>query len=89
VPVQQRVFKAIKLWSFYIDLEESIGDVESTKAVYDRVLDLKIVTPQLIVNYAMFLEEHQYFEESFKVLFVLICTLSRGQGKGMLIQKFD
>ncbi|CAG8471991.1 15026_t:CDS:10 [Acaulospora morrowiae] len=67
IPVQQRVFKSIKLWSFYVDLEESIGTIESTRAVYDRVLELKIATPQIIINYANFLEENKYFEESFKV----------------------
>lgn len=35
--------------------------------MYDRILDLRIATPQIVINYAMFLEEHQYFEESFKV----------------------
>lgn len=67
IPVQQRVFKSLRLWSFYIDLEESVGSIESTKAVYDKVMDLRIANPQVIVNYATFLEENQYFEESFKV----------------------
>ena len=65
--VQQRVFKSLRLWSFYIDLEESVGTMESTKQVYDKVMDLRIANPQVIVNYATFLEENQYFEESFKV----------------------
>jgi pre-mRNA-splicing factor SYF1 len=64
---QQRLFKSIKLWSFYADLEESVGNVDSTKAVYNRILELKIATPQVIINYASFLEENQYFEESFRV----------------------
>ncbi|KAJ3309448.1 hypothetical protein HDV04_006026 [Boothiomyces sp. JEL0838] len=64
---QQRLFKSIKLWSFYVDLEESVGTVESAKAVYDRIMDLKIATPQVIINYATFLEENKYFEESFRV----------------------
>ncbi|CAG8523295.1 12229_t:CDS:10, partial [Ambispora gerdemannii] len=67
IPVQSRVFKSLKLWSFFVDLEESIGTVESTRAVYDRILELKIATPQIIINYANFLEENKYFEESFKV----------------------
>ncbi|KAL7329289.1 pre-mRNA-splicing factor syf1 [Mucor circinelloides] len=67
IPVQKRVFKSLRLWSFYIDLEESVGTIESTKAVYDKVMDLRIANPQTIVNYATFLEENQYFEESFKV----------------------
>jgi len=65
--VQARLFKSLKLWSFYVDLEESLGTVESTKAVYDKILELRIANAQIIVNYAAFLEDNKYFEESFKV----------------------
>ncbi|KAG5519735.1 hypothetical protein PMAC_000008 [Pneumocystis sp. 'macacae'] len=64
---QQRVHKSTKLWMFYVDLEESVGTINSTKDVYDKILSLKIATPQTIINYANFLEENKYFEESFKV----------------------
>ena len=50
---------------------------QSTNAVYNRILDLRIANPQIIINYAMFLEEHRYFEESFKVCsfsFLLQCA---------------
>ncbi len=50
-----------------MDLEESIGSVESAKAVYDKILELRIANAQIIVNYTSFLEENHYFEESFKV----------------------
>ncbi|KAJ3130230.1 pre-mRNA-splicing factor syf1 [Physocladia obscura] len=63
---QVRVFKSLKLWSFYVDLEESIGTVESTKLVYERIMELKIATPQIIINCANFLEEQKWFEESYK-----------------------
>lgn len=65
-PVQNRVYKSLKLWSMYADLEESFGTLQSTKAVYEHIIDLKIATPQLIINYGMFLEEHNYFEDAFK-----------------------
>lgn len=65
--MQTRLFKSLKLWSFYVDLEESIGSVEATKAVYDKIMELKIANAQTIINYAQFLEENKYFEESFKV----------------------
>ena len=65
--MQARLFKSLKLWSFYVDLEESLGTVTSTKAVYDKILELRIANAQIIVNYAAFLEENKYFEESFKV----------------------
>ena len=65
--MQARLFKSLKLWSFYVDLEESLGTVESTKAVYDKILELRVANAQIIVNYAAFFEECKYFDESFKV----------------------
>merc|ERR1719266_2761375 len=64
--VQMRLHKSLKIWSLYADLEESFGTFKSTKAVYDRILDLKIATPQIIINYGLFLKEQNYFEEAFK-----------------------
>lgn len=40
---------------------------QSTRAVYERILDLRIATPQIVINYALLLEEHGRFEDSFKV----------------------
>ena len=64
---QQRVHKSWKVWSFYVDLIESVGSLDGTRAVYDRIFELRIATPQTVVNYANLLEESGYFEESFKV----------------------
>lgn len=64
---QQRVHKSWKLWSFYVDLVESVGTLEETKKVYERIFELRIATPQTVVNYANLLEENKYFEESFKI----------------------
>lgn len=64
---QQRVHKSWKLWSFYVDLVESVGTLEETRKVYDRIFELRIATPQTVVNYANLLEENNYFEESFKI----------------------
>ncbi|KAK7331774.1 hypothetical protein VNO80_28514 [Phaseolus coccineus] len=66
-PVQMKLHKSLRLWTFYVDLEESLGSLESTRAVYERILDLQIVAPQIIINYAYFMEEHKYFEDAFKV----------------------
>ena len=41
---------------------------QTCKSVYDRVIELKIASPQIILNYATYLEEKNYFEESFKVI---------------------
>jgi pre-mRNA-splicing factor SYF1 len=64
---QQRVHKSWKLWSFYVDLVESVSTLDETRKVYERIFELRIATPQTVVNYANLLEESKYFEESFKV----------------------
>ncbi|KAG2036109.1 hypothetical protein BDR03DRAFT_1012018 [Suillus americanus] len=64
------LFKSLKLWSFLVDLEESIGTIELTKAIYNKIIDLKIANAQVIVNYTAFLEGNQYWKDSFKVRFV-------------------
>uniref|UniRef100_A0A1I8GF51 Pre-mRNA-splicing factor SYF1 n=2 Tax=Macrostomum lignano TaxID=282301 RepID=A0A1I8GF51_9PLAT len=66
-PVQARLHKSLKLWSFYVDLEESYGTLATARAAYDRMLDLQIATPQIVINYAVMLEESAYFEEAFRV----------------------
>jgi len=65
-PVQKRVFKSIKLWTFYADLEESFGTFHNTQSIYEKMIQLKIVTPQIILNYTKYLEDNKYFEDAFK-----------------------
>lgn len=64
---QQRIHKSWKLWSFYVDLVESVSSLDETKKVYERIFELRIATPQTVVNYANLLEENEYHEESFKI----------------------
>ncbi|KAM3567421.1 hypothetical protein VYU27_010433, partial [Nannochloropsis oceanica] len=41
IPVQERVHRSTRVWSLYLDLEESLGTVATTKAAYERCLELK------------------------------------------------
>ncbi|KAK4746415.1 hypothetical protein SAY87_012727 [Trapa incisa] len=66
-PVQMKLHKSLRMWTFYVDLEESLGNLESTRTAYERILDLRIATPQIIINYAVLLEDNKYFEDAFKV----------------------
>ncbi|KAI4371091.1 hypothetical protein MLD38_019361 [Melastoma candidum] len=66
-PVQMKLHKSLRLWTFYVDLEESLGTLETTRPVYERILDLRIATPQIVINYAVLLEDNKYFEDAFKV----------------------
>ncbi|ORZ33401.1 hypothetical protein BCR44DRAFT_1438412 [Catenaria anguillulae PL171] len=64
---QRRLFKSLPLWSFYVDLEECFGTRATVAACYDSMLSLKIATPQVVVNYALYLESQGYWEDAFKV----------------------
>ncbi|KAI3386697.1 hypothetical protein SNEBB_010652 [Seison nebaliae] len=64
---QQRLYKNIRLWSLYSDIEECFGTLNTTSAVYEEMIDLHIITPQLIINYANLLRQQHYYERSFQV----------------------
>ena len=57
--------RSLKLWDLLLDLEESLGTVQTTKDAYNRVLELKAATGQHVLNFAEFLIGQKYFEESF------------------------
>ncbi|KAJ3368512.1 pre-mRNA-splicing factor syf1 [Allomyces arbusculus] len=67
ISAQRRLFKSLALWSYYVDLEECFGTKESVVACYDAILALKIATPQVVVNYALYLEANEYYEDAFAV----------------------
>lgn len=39
---QERVHRSTRVWTLYLDLEESLGTLETTKAAYDRCIELKV-----------------------------------------------
>lgn len=77
---QQRLFKSTKVWAFYADLEESLGTLESARALYDRIIELRVASPKIIINYATMLEENKYFEDSYNVRVPLRkeCAIANG-----------
>lgn len=75
-PVQMKLHKSLRLWTFYVDLEESLGNLESTRAVYERILDLRIATPQIIINYAMLLEVCSFSLLVLSFLFFLFLDIT-------------
>jgi pre-mRNA-splicing factor SYF1 len=64
--IHGQVHRSLRLWSLYLDLEESLGSVASTKAAYDRAIALRVATPLMVLNYASYMEEKQYYEDSFR-----------------------
>ncbi|CAN0189661.1 unnamed protein product, partial [Discosporangium mesarthrocarpum] len=66
-PVQERAFRSPRVWNLYLDLEESLGTVDTAKAAYERALEIKVASVQMVLNFATFLEENKYFEDAFQV----------------------
>jgi pre-mRNA-splicing factor SYF1 len=77
---QQKLYKSTKLWGLYADLEENFGSLETTKAVYDQMLYLKIITPAILLNYAKLMHENKFFEESFRICEKGIATFEYPHG---------
>jgi len=65
--VSEHLSTALQIWCLYLDLEKSLGTFETINEAYKRMMNLKVITPVILLNYASFLEENKYFEESFKV----------------------
>lgn len=66
-PASSQIHKSIKVWGLYLDLEEGVGTLETCRAAYERAIDIKVATPQIMLNYATYLEERNYFDDSFRV----------------------
>ena len=58
---------SLDIWELYIDLEKNFGNFKTLRAAYKRMVELKVVTPFVIINYAQLLEDNTFYEESFKV----------------------
>ena len=63
--VQTGIHRSIRLWNLYLDLEESLGTFDTAKSAYLKCIELGVSTPQIVLNFAAFLEENKYFEEAF------------------------
>jgi pre-mRNA-splicing factor SYF1 len=46
---------------------ETHGEPDSTFAVYERIHDLGLATPLLVLNHATLLQAHKRFEDAFQV----------------------
>jgi len=63
--IARGLVKSSRAWNLLLDLEESLGTIQTTKDAYNRALEVKVATPSHILNFANFLTESKYFEESF------------------------
>lgn len=65
--IRQQLHHSARLWAFCIEIEESLGTLESAQAAYERVLGLDIASPRIVLNYASMLKEHGLRDEALSV----------------------
>ncbi|XBH98746.1 hypothetical protein VPH35_128212 [Triticum aestivum] len=65
--VRAKLHRCLKLWLVYLDLMTTHGSLESACAVYDKMHDLGVITPLLVLDHASLLEQHSRFEDAFRV----------------------
>ncbi len=51
----QQLTHSIRLWSLYIDMELNLGTLATIKTAYQKTIEMKIITPQLLLNYTDYL----------------------------------
>jgi pre-mRNA-splicing factor SYF1 len=69
--VQSGLFRSVKLWALALDVEESVNGESKpvlVRAMYDSMMELKVITPQCVLNYAQFELDRKLFEKSIQVL---------------------
>ncbi len=66
LPAAVTVFKSPRLWAMLADVQESVGPLDAVRAVYDRMIQLKVLSPATLLNYASLLEEKGFYEEAFR-----------------------
>ncbi len=52
----EMITMSVKLWSLFIDMEHNYGTVDTIRAAYKRCIELKVITPQMLLNFASFLQ---------------------------------
>ncbi|KAK2197075.1 bifunctional Tetratricopeptide-like helical domain superfamily/HAT (Half-A-TPR) repeat/Tetratricopeptide repeat/Pre-mRNA-splicing factor Syf1-like [Babesia duncani] len=63
--VEKRLYKSVKLWYLCLDMEQNFGTVATCKATFNKMVDAKVVTPQVCLGFVSYLENLGYFEASF------------------------
>ncbi len=70
--VQSQSFRSVKLWNLALDIEESLNGSKSpelVRSIYNAMIELRVITPALILTYAQFeLGRTNSFEKAIRVL---------------------
>jgi len=65
--IQKQIYGSTILWNLLSDVEESYGSLERVREVHNRMTELKVGTPQNVINFAQILIDNNLHEEAFQV----------------------
>ena len=69
--VQSQLFRSVKLWNLALDIEESFNGTkapELVRAIYATMIELRVITPALILSYAQLELKNNAFDKAIRVL---------------------
>lgn len=69
--IQSQLYKSVKLWNLVLDLEESFSgesNPDLVRAIYETMIELKVITPLLLLDYSRFEYRRNFFEKSVQIL---------------------
>ena len=69
--VQSQLFRSVKLWNLALDIDESINGVnapELVRSLYSAMIDLRVITPALLLSFSHFEQQQSNLEKAVRVL---------------------
>jgi len=66
-PPAAKAWRSPLLWALLLDFVESFGSIDEIRGVYNRMIQLKIATPLMILDATEFLWQRKYFEAAFQL----------------------
>ena len=69
--IQASLYRSVKLWHLAVDIETSIHGTtkpDLVRAMYNSMMDLRVITPQTVLNFAKFELDHLLFEKAIQVI---------------------
>ena len=65
--ISQCLYQSNTLWCLYVDLEASIGTIDTVSAIYEQMISLQLMSSKNILNYAELMIKNSNYEEAFRI----------------------
>jgi pre-mRNA-splicing factor SYF1 len=62
---RSKLHRSTRVWVQLLDLEEALSSLDDVRVAYESALELRVLTPQMVLNFTAYLREQRFFDESF------------------------